>query len=246
MSRFTATPRRLAQGLATTLLLLLGAVAACGERADETAGAEDSSPARIDTETGHEPGTRTETRTDTISIEGMSEPLSLRLFRARDDFPLPFGAYVPEDIDPRADPAEATVHFTAEFGGVRNEDAFVHLFVFPAGTDLHEAVAVARGYTAGRTGIPVSRGIDVTEDRPPPDLGWAVESFRFRYQHDGEWYLGTVGVGQRDERHYMIVRHYPAEHADGFAPRADLILETWRWDDGSPLREADEGDGVGG
>lgn len=222
----------------TRLVLVLavgvGAAAGCGDPPGEAA--RDDGAAAADTPAAE----RAASRAETLSIEGMPEPLSLRLFEAPDDFPVPFAAYVPDDMDPRADPSERTAHFTAEFGGARNDDAFVHLYVFQEGTPLREAVGAARGYSAGRSGIPVSRGMDpLTDDGPPPELSWAIESFRFRYQHGDQWYLGSVGVGRENQRHFMIVRHYPAEFADGFAPRADLILETWRWADGSPLRHQD-------
>lgn len=230
MSRFTPL----------LLVLWLSVTAGCGEPPGEGArpnSDEEASPSDT-AATG-----RSTTRTDTLSIEGMREPVVLRLFRTPEDFPLPFAAYVPEDMDPRADPSGGTAHSTAEFGGARNEDAFVHLYVFPDGTPLPEAVATARGYTAGRRGIPVSGGIGSdSDDKPPPHPDWALESFPFHYQSDGPWYAGAVGVGRHGQRHFMIVRHYPVEYADGFGPRADLILETWRWADGSRLRER-EGSG---
>lgn len=220
--------------LSLALSVAVGAVAGCADPRSESAEGDESAPA------GAPAAERAASRTETLSIEGMPEPLSLRLFQAPDDFPLPFAAYVPEDMDPRVDASERTAHFTAEFGGVRNEDAFVHLYVFAEGIPLREAVAAARGYSAGRRGIPVSRGIEaMTDDNPPPDMDWALESFRFHYQGDGPWFAGAVGVGRHDQRHYMIVRHYPVEFADGFGPRAALILETWRWADGSRLRGAE-------
>lgn len=235
MSRFILDGG-LVRGLAIAMTVALGVTAACGEVAREPARANGEGRASaMDTSATERPITRT----DTVSLEGMREPMALRLFRTPENFPLPFTAYVPEDMDPRADASDGTAHFTAEFGGVRNEDAFVHLFVFPEGTPLPEAVATARGYTAGRSGIPVSRGVEpVTDDNPPPDLDWALESFRFHYQGAGPWYAGAVAVGRHDQRHFMIVRHYPVEYADGFGPRAGLVLETWRWAGGSPLRAA--------
>lgn len=216
------------------LLLLLSAASGCSDRGGQP-----------ETRTETQPETRTETqpetRTETIAIEGMQEPIALRLFRPPDDFPLDFTAYVPEDMEPQAGPGDRAVRIAAEFGGVRNERAHVHVYVYPEGTPFQEAVALARGYTAGRSGIPVGHGIEpVTDESPPPEQAWAAESFRFRYQDDGDWYTGTLGVGRESGRHVMIVRHYPIEYADGFGPRADLIIETWRWADGSRLRASEE------
>lgn len=169
-----------------------------------------------------------------MRVEGMPEVMELALFRA-DDFPLPFSAYVTADMAAeRTD--ERTVHFFAEFGGQRQEDAFLHLFVFPEGTGRQEALATAKGYKTGR-GLPVSRGLEPIADAVDrPQLDWAMEAYRFRYQAEGRWFGGTLGVGRHDDRFFMIVRHRPVEMGDGFAPRADLIMETWRWGDGSGLQ----------
>lgn len=205
---------------------------ACGEPAEETraphAEGEGPTPAAAAPE-------RPDARTDTIRVEGMPEPISLRLYRAPDDFPLPFTAYVPDDMAPSAGDDESTAHFTAELGGVRNDDAFLHLYVFPEATEPQHAIAAAKAYKAGR-GIPVSRGIELISDElRPPHLEWAIEAHRFRYQAGGEWFGGTVGVGRHQDRYFLLMRHYPVEYGDGFAPRADLITGTWRWADGSGL-----------
>lgn len=231
-------PLNLTRAVALAALTgLTGLATACADsdrRPVEDADDGSSAPvdgARADSQTADRPGTRT----DTIRIEGMAEPMELRLFRTPDGFPLPFSAYVPADMAASADPEEGTAHFTAEFGGMRNEDAFIHVFVFPPGTPLQEAVALARGYEASH-GVPADRGIEpVAEPLSHPDTGWAVEAYRFLYQSEREWLAGTIGVGQRGDRFYMIVRHYPQEYGDGFGPRAAVLLDSWRWSDGARL-----------
>lgn len=164
----------------------------------------------------------------------MPQEIELTLFRA-DDFPLPFSAYVPGDMAAERT-EERAVHVFAEFGGQRRENAFLHVYVFPEETGRQEALATAKGYKTGR-GLPVSQGLEpVADEVEPPGLEWAMEAYRFRYQVEGRWYAGTLGVGRHGDRYYMIVRHRPVEMGDGFAPRADLIMETWRWADGTGLR----------
>lgn len=183
-----------------------------------------------------DPPDRPELLTDTLDIEGMPEPVELRLFEAPDGFPLPFSTYHTTDMAASADADEGTAHFVAEFGGVRNEDAFVHVYVFPPETPWQEAVATARGYEAGR-GIPAGRNVEpIAEGLDEPSLEWAIESYRYRYQSGGQWYGGTVGVGMREARPFLILRHWPVEYVEGFNPRADFVTETWRWFDGTPLR----------
>lgn len=235
---------------ATTILFFFLFLAGCSGGADTPR--ERSDPGEPGAE---QPGTAQESRTDaaapeqrpgsvtdTLMIEGMPEPLALRLFRAPQDFPLPFSAYVPADMAPEAseDGDGASARFVAEFGGVRNERALVHLFVHPAGTDPQQALAVVRAYQAG-TGVPVSQGLEpLGEAEATRRMPWAGSAFVLRYQAGGTWYLGSIGLGMRAGRPFHILVHYPAEHADGFAPRTDLIFETWRWADGSPLRPGSE------
>ncbi len=170
----------------------------------------------------------------------MAVPMQLRLFRSGDDFPLPFSAYVPDDmaaVSAAETDGAASVHFYAEFGGHRNEDAFVHVFVHPEGTRENEAVAAARGYETGR-GIPVSRGLEpVPDSARAAAIPWAVAAYHFRYQGEGGiWYVGNIAVGQHAGRYFQVVQHYPAEYGDGFAPRASIITRTWRWADDGGLQ----------
>ena len=186
------------------------------------------------------PAPRPAAMTDTLMIEGMPQPLDLRLFRAGDDFALPFSAYVPEDMareSGEADEEGTSLRFVAELGGVRNDMAFVHLFVHPEGTDPQHALGVVRAYEAA-AGVPVSRGIEPLGDTEAlRRMPWADHAYTFRYQAGGTWYLGSIGIGTHAGRLYHLVIHYPAEYGDGFAPRAGLVLETWRWADGSRLQE---------
>ena len=164
----------------------------------------------------------------------MSELIQARLLEA-DDFPLPFSAYVPVDMGSELDESDGTAHFTAEFGGLRNEDAFVHVYVFPLGTDLQRAAAMAKAYKTGR-GIPVSQGLEfIADEFVPSYLAWAVEAYEFRYENDRGWFAGTLGVGRHNDRYFMIIRHYPVEYAEGFQPRANVITRSWQWADGSGL-----------
>ena len=242
-TRDSEPPRPRTGPTVRTALLAFGfAAAACGgtggDAANEEVATEDSATQHAD-ENGSAADVRPATRSDTIRIEGMAEPIALRLFTAPDDFPLPFTAYAPEEMAAERS-GESTVDFIAEFGGVRNEDAFVHLYIFPEGTDRQAALAAAKAYKTGR-GIPISQGLEIIADATrPPHLRWAEEAYRFRYQSVDGWYAGTLGVGQKGERYFMILRHRPAEYGDGFAPRADLITETWRWGDGTPLQDRPE------
>jgi len=226
------TSPRFAVYIALSVALVLGGCAGPGDQADGTQGAG------TDETAGGAPTAR-EARpartTDTIRIEGMGEPIELRLFEAPEDVALPFTAYIPDDMAAEVGDG-GSVDFIAEFGGIRNEDAFIHFYAFPEGTPWQEAVATAKGFKSGQ-GIPVSEGLEpLQDDIPRPDgLGWAEEAYRYVHQSGGELFGGRLGLGIWDGRAFMIVTHRAAEYAEGFDPRARLVLESWRWADGSPL-----------
>lgn len=225
-------------------LTVVSAAVGCAESTPDEGEGAGRAPAATPAPPDRGPTPRPAARTDTIELEGMPEPIHLTLFRAPDEFPLPFTTYVPDDMEPVVPGDEAravgvggggSVRFVAAFGGQRNPDAFVHLLVFPRGTDRNEAVALARGYTASR-GVPVSRGaVPLSSEEAERRMPWAFESFAFRYQSEGQWFLGAVGVGEHDGRLFQIVRHFPGDYADGFGPRAGLVMESWHWADGGRL-----------
>lgn len=171
---------------------------------------------------------------DTIWLEGMPEPVTLRLFEAPADFPLPFSVYVPGDMAAErvdaGDVAGAAVRFVAEFGGRRNPDAFVHVYAYPENTPVEVALGTARALIESR-GVPVSQGLEPMEPRPA--LGeWTTAGEGFRLQiADDRWIIGDIAVGRHDGRLFHVVTHYPEEYAEGFVPRADAILESWVWTD---------------
>ncbi len=239
MPTFRALIPRPAAALAA-FLACAASVAACGGGGRESGAGEGTRnparPAGADTTAA----TRAPLRSDTVDIEGMPVPMRLKLFRTGGDFPLPFSAYVPADMAAEVSTENgggASVHFYAEFGGHRNENAFLHLFVFPAGTPEPEAVAAARGYETGR-GVPVSRGLEPASDSAAASsIPGAIAGYRFRYQDGGgAWFVGRIEVRRYDGRLFLLVHHYPAEYGDGFAPRAAVITDTWQWSGDGPLQ----------
>jgi len=221
----------------TTSLLVLTTFAACVVEPNQRGGAGGAQPsgpdaaAQVDADTTDTVAARPPTRTDTLLLEGMAEPVELTLVRAPDGFPLPFTTYTTRDFvvesstsKGEGDPA---VRFIAAFGGVRNDDAFLEVAAYPAGTT--EAEAAARAERAAGAG-----GTVVASDQTSPD--WAVRQWRIAERDPrGGWILGFAGLGRHAGRWFHILARYPGESADGFGPRAELILEHWRWADGAPL-----------
>lgn len=236
----------------TTALLVLTLLAACTVESHEgddagapprsrpssaaqpgadTAGAAMAAQSGAIRDTAGATAARPQMRVDTLLLEGTAEPVELTLVRAPDGFPLPFSTYATSDfiVESTAskgddDPA---VRFIAAFGGVRNDDAFLEVAAYPAG--LTEAQATARAERA------VGAGGNVVAPEEG-SMDWAVRQWRLSTRDpSGGVILGFAALGRHDGRWFHILARYPGEYADGFGPRADLILEHWRWDDGAPL-----------
>lgn len=169
-TRHPGAPRT-AMPLLVALLLATGcagptedAVPGSGGAGDATSGAPapaaDTLPPRPDT------------IVSTIPLEGMDEPMTFWLYRSPPTFPLPFSTYVPTDMAAEpvaADEADA-VRFVAEFGGVRNEQAFLAVVALPDEYDRAAAQALAR-IVAQRYGVErVERAPDA-----PPRYRWSLE-----------------------------------------------------------------------
>lgn len=159
-----------------------------------------------------------------VEIEGMAEELRVVLYESPAGFPLPFSTYVPDALLPEAVgdwPGEG-VAFVAHFGGHRNEAAAVRILVAPEGMSedemmerLHELVRAMRADLA---------------PAPEPLFEWSRQEFVLEPRP--RWMDGVAGigaVGERQGRLYAVLAHHPPEYGDGFAPRAGLILDEWRW-----------------
>jgi hypothetical protein len=165
-------------------------------------------------------------RVDTISVEGMPEPIELRLTREPPEFDLPFTTYVPEGflIEPKEDGDLDAIRFVAAFGGVRNPSAFLEVAAYPPEIAPDRASWVGSSIQ-GLTPLPQG------ERR----ADWAVEEWRAEGRDPSGPYVAWLGLGRAGERWFHVLSRYPLEYGDGFPPRAAVILEEWRWADGEPL-----------
>jgi hypothetical protein len=221
-----------AAGLAGLLL-----VAACDPEPAGRPQADDA-PAPVPSPTANNTpaagADRPETRTDTLLLEGMPEPVELRLIRAGQG-PLPFSTYVPPDMQAEVTEEGAVARFTAAFAGRPRADAFLEVYLFPPGTGPEQAVASARDYLPGQLGADAPRTgrFEGEEEAQPATL----DSFVFTYRRQGQDYTGSIAVLRAAGRLVRVVQHYPAEMGDGFGPRTEMILRHWQWADGSRLQQ---------
>lgn len=165
-----------------------------------------------------------------VMIEGTADTVELSLVTAPDDAPLGFSTYVPPDMEVAFEAVgEArSIKFIADFGGVRNERAYVQFHFYPPGTTRALARDDITGFLSGLNPV-----VDRTAAVDP--YPWAIEQTRFRYPHEGQTFVGSVALAERGDILFHYVHHYPGEYGDGMAGRIRTIMEEWRWQDGKPL-----------
>ncbi len=168
---------------------------------------------------------RAEQRTDTIQVEGMPQAQRSLLFRAPWREPLAFSTYVPDDMI--AESSGDTVRFIADFGGVRQDSAFVQVVALPPGITPDRARGRARR---------IAEGVGLQD--PPPaasgsELPWAIAEFAFRGSGCSApaCPTGVVALAAHGGRYFLIRWQYPAEYGDGMGPRIRWLIEEWQWQD---------------
>lgn len=149
---------------------------------------------------------------DSIRIEGTAEPMKLKLVQPPGS--LPFLTYVPQDmIFEQVSSGEGEgYYFYTNFAGRKNEEAYLLMFVFPAGTEQTDAVRLVKAYVASRS-----------KDVAP------AEYKSFRFKRGETTFVGSIDLRMHGNRYYYLAKQYPEEYGDGFGPRAQRIIEEWKW-----------------
>ena len=163
------------------------------------------------------------TKTDVISVEGEETEISLKLYDAASEV---FTTYFPENdfVAEAGGSGEGTgARFYFSAGGAKNEAVYVTMF-FPAqATSLQQIkklVTQQSGLLQGNQWQVVNQ----TEEVP---YSWAKEKITFYEQRTASEPIGgEVYIGESDGKAFYVITHYPAEYAEGFSPRADLILKN--------------------
>jgi len=175
--------------------------------------------------------TRPPVRLDTIYIEGMPQPVRLQLVESPAIFPMPFTTYVPpgfifEEIR-RGDQPE--VRFVMELGGRRNDDAFLEIAAYPTGLSVEGAEERARhAAAAGAHLVPATNS----------DIPWAIREWRSSVRNEAGESVARVILGRHGDRYFQLRIRHPVAYAEGFGPRAAIVLREWRWSDGSSISGA--------
>ena len=182
--------------------LILGVlVAACNDR-DEAAAREEAEPpgatqaapgsAAADPSVVHhpEPPPRPAQKQDSIQLEGNWQRVTVELVQPTAS--VPYSTYVPQDMvfeQASADEGEGH-YFYANFGGRRNDRAFMLVFVLPQGGTAADAQRLAAAFVASRSG-----GGSVARTQ----LG----SYRDRHFYVAYAYPQEYGDGMGPRTHYI-------------------------------------------
>lgn len=219
----------------TVFILSLLSVACRGEREVEvTRDREilqtDTVPA--DDAAVNRPGMRPpEVKADSVMIEGTWQRTTVHLVPSPPGFEPAFYTYAPEDFAVHQSSSDegASWRFNARFGGTENPEAYMLVFFFPEGTSDSEARRRMDALTANRTMVQ-------RDSAQPKRYPWSEAEYSYQGKtKSGQPLLGSVALGRHNGRLFYILTEYPAEYADGFGPRAHVILKEWRWADGSSL-----------
>jgi hypothetical protein len=159
------------------------------------------------------------TKTGVIYIEGEKTAIALKLYQEYQDL---FTTYFPQkDFLPQGvSSGEGTgARFIANFGGVRNNNAYVSVSFLNSVKNLGQL----RRFVNSKSGLIAANKWRVISRTQNTGYPWAKEKIGFRQGRD---ITGTLYLGQQNGKVFYVITHYPLEYGDGFAPRADLILRN--------------------
>ncbi len=161
---------------------------------------------------------RPETDKAVVSIEGEETQLNLKLFVAPEAWSTRLSTYFPEDfvVETSRTLEGFAVKFIANFGGFYNPDAFLEVFLFAPGVKQPEIDAVVANL--------------VETYKLAPNQGdrfeWSTEEYNITVASPA---ISNLAVGVWNGQPLYVLTHYPVEYADGFGPRAAVILERLEW-----------------
>ncbi|WP_256973050.1 hypothetical protein [Nostoc sp. T09] len=162
---------------------------------------------------------RPTTKTATISVEGEKTPITLRLY---DQYSNLFTTYFPdkEFLAEGSSSGEGTgARFIANFGGSKNENAYVHI----AFLNNLKTLQQLKSFVNAKNGLIASNKWRVVDRTQKVPYAWAKEKIVFS---KGKSIVGNVYLGQQNGKVFYVITNYPVEYGDGFSPRADLILQN--------------------
>jgi hypothetical protein len=166
--------------------------------------------------------TRPSTKTDTINIEGEKSEVTLKLY---DELSQIFTTYFPKDdfVAESVSSGEGTGSlFYFNIDGNKNSDAYVSIS-FPTGAN--NAEQLERLLTA-KGGLVQKNQWQMEERTKDVPYSWAKEKILYKQPGSEDNLLVQLYIGEANGKVFYVITHYPAEYGDGFAPRANFILDN--------------------
>ncbi len=142
-------------------------------------------------------------KTDSILIEGNPETITYYLAAHEQ---LRVSTYYPEDM--LVEMTENQLIFTANFGGVKEEEAYVEIYAMTA-AEHDEAMSDFYGKY---------RIVEKQKEE------FTVAHSEQEYMIETDHMIGTVSIFNRNDALFRITIHFPVEYGDGFSPRAEKIV----------------------
>jgi hypothetical protein len=162
------------------------------------------------------------TKTATISVEGESTPVTLKLYEQTN---LKFSTYYVKDFfEPEFSSSDEgqSIRFVVNSGGIKNENAYIH-FAFLNGI---KNLPQVRQFVTGKKGLIASNGWRVINRTQKTPYSWAKEKIDFQKGQGSRSLLGSIYLGEARGKVFYVISQFPAEYGDGFAPRANLIFQN--------------------
>lgn len=159
-------------------------------------------------------------KTATISVEAEKNTINLKIYQEKNLF----STYFPEAdflVQTQDINKVREVKFIANFGGIKNENAYIK-FVF--NNDL-KTLAEVKNFINSKDGIIASDKLQIVNLSSTVTYPWAKEKINFSISK-GQEIFGDIYIGEEKGKAFYVITHYPAEYGDGFEPRADLILSN--------------------
>lgn len=194
---------------ATLSLILIVAFTGCtAESGDQIEQQQTDSPAPVET---------SEIFVDTLSIEGMPEPIEMRSYQTPPGFPTPFSTAYPATMvaDTRSTSEGEFIRFVSDADATQDRQVLVEYQLYP---DTSEFQTV---YEFNRT-----RAESYGElSQRTPHIQGAVTEFTFVSPDQS----GYIVFGERESRYYSILVRFPSGYSEGYGPRTEAIFDHWEW-----------------
>lgn len=147
---------------------------------------------------------REPSKVETIDIEGMPEELTFNLAQNEQ---LQISTYYPDDMI--VETKNDTLSFYANFGGNKDESAYVEIYgVEKEKTSVENMLASFSNY-------------EITKKQ---QADFFVPLSEEEYMVINGDLVGVISLFEQNEKLFRITIHYPAEYGDGIDPRASKII----------------------